>query len=160
MLIELNLFYKHRIYRINHWLLHWRSIVTTYYIEPKSVKICKVSPVSPNPRNAQNWVQFKLNSTGDITGDIIFQQVIYHRLKLDKFTLKIINPAIPVILYIHLLFLHLLHHNAISQYKTMYVMCIINFKRNSLQYLVYTWQDYYRASEFKYCAVVTIGNRW
>jgi hypothetical protein len=39
----------------------------------------------------------RFNSTGDITGDIIFQQVIYHWLKMDKFTLKINTPAIPVI---------------------------------------------------------------
>ena len=61
------------------------------------MKICKLSPVSPNPRNAQNYVQFRLNSTGDI----IFQQVMYprqyRRKIMCKFIPKIKTPAIPVI---------------------------------------------------------------
>ncbi len=62
-----------------------------------------------NRRNAQNWVQFRFNSTGDITGDIIFQQIIYRLLRIQKFTLKINNPAIPAIpgiLYILLSYIH------------------------------------------------------
>ena len=52
---------------------------------------------------------------------------------MDKFTLKINNPAIPMIpgiFYLLLLLVHLLRHNAISQYKTVYVMYRDNFKRN------------------------------
>lgn len=85
-------------------------ILLIYHLE----QICEdmlVSPVSPDPRNAQNWVQFRFNSTGDITGDIIFQQIIYHRLRLHKFTFKINTLAIsmvPGILYIVPLLRHLL----------------------------------------------------
>jgi hypothetical protein len=61
------------------------------------VKICKVSPVSPNPRLVANHAQFYPKAAGDITGDIVFIQVIYHRLRLDKFTLKFTSPGIPVI---------------------------------------------------------------
>ena len=52
---------------------------------------------------------------------------------MDKFTLKIINtaiPAIPGILYILLLLLYLSGNYTIPQYKTVYVMYRDNFKRN------------------------------
>jgi hypothetical protein len=76
---------------LNIWVL------TIHYIKARSMKTCKISLVSQNPRNAINWVQFRFNSTGDITGDIIFQQVIYRQLRIDKFKRQFINPVIPAI---------------------------------------------------------------
>jgi hypothetical protein len=82
--------------------------------DPKPPRVCKSSP------EAGNWVQFRFSSTGDITGDIIFQQLIYRRIRIDKFTLKIHIPGIPVIpgiLYILPLLRHLLCNYTISNNK-------------------------------------------
>jgi hypothetical protein len=107
------------------------------------MKIRKISPEHPVSPEDPNQAQLTLENPGDITGDTIFQQVIYHRLRIDKFTHKINNPeipAIPAIFSILLLPLHMLSHSVIRQYIIISIMIRDNFNKNSLQYLVHIYQ--------------------
>jgi hypothetical protein len=111
------------------------------------MKICKVSPVSPNPRNTKIEFNFLII----IPGILYFNKQIspeYPRQEKVKFTLELSSPAIPVIpgiLYILPLLRHLLcnytSNNKMKFLKThvcvrrKLIMCImsrVNFKGNPL----------------------------
>ena len=116
------------------------NIINTYkrfnnILEPDLWKYVKYRRYPWSPE-CDKLSSIMFNSPGDITVDIVFQQVIYrlqYRQKIMcKFVFKIIIPVIPVIpviLYILLVLLHPLCHNAIRQYKTIWDMSRIGLKK-------------------------------